>query len=121
MILTIRSTPRPVEPPQHREFNANKDLVEHLDVFCYPDHVENITDWKSHPPPTPLPRTEIYPGVRAPLSDYIVYLWERNAQRCLEENLQNNRYNPFAMHAEYKYIERRAKIKGLKMYYDNVL
>ena len=74
----------------------NKDSVEDLDAFPYLEHVENIADSETQSQPPPQRRRVIYPG--ALLMNFIAEPWERDVQGCLETNLHNNPYYPFAMH-----------------------
>jgi hypothetical protein len=119
--LTIYCAPRHVQAAYLLQFNTNKDSVEDLVAFRYLEPTENIPDWESQIPPPALPQTENYPGAGAPLSEFIAEPWERDTQRCLETNLQNNPYYPLATLQEYKYIQSGIKKTGMNMYYDNVL
>jgi hypothetical protein len=92
-----------------------------LDVFLYLEHVEKIADSHSQPPTPPLPRTESYPGIGAPLSDGVVQPWERDAPGCRETNLQNSLYYPVATCEEYKSIQCGINKQGMKRYYDHML
>ena len=117
---TICSAPGRVEPSQRRGFKANKNSVKDLDAFLYDDHVQNIEDSDSKPPPPPLAPTEIFPGASIPPSNYIAELWERQAHGCRETNLQYNPYYPFVMREKYKYIQCGINKMGMKKYYNNM-
>ena len=113
--------PRHIEATQSREFNANRNLVQDLDMFHYLRHVENISEVESPSRQPSLPQTESYHGASTPLSEYIAEPWGRNTQGCLGTNLQNNPYYLFGTHEEYKYIECGIMKKGMNTHYDNEL
>jgi len=102
--LTISSSPRRIEPAQHREFNTNNASFENLHAFPYLEYLENITDFKSQPPPPPQSPTEIYSGTCPLLIDFITEPWKCNAESCLVTNWQINPNYPFAMHEEYQTV-----------------
>jgi len=85
-----------VEPSQHHEFNTIKDSVEDWDAFPCIAHVGNIADTETLPPPPPPPWMDTNPAACAPLSDYIAEAWGCDAEGCLETNVQNDPYYPFA-------------------------
>jgi hypothetical protein len=87
--LSIRRPPRHIQPAQLHELNVNKDSDDELDMFPSLKHVEIITDSESQPPPS-LQRMKIYKGTRAWQINLIAEPWEREAQGCLETNLQLN-------------------------------
>jgi hypothetical protein len=65
--------------------------------------------------------TEIHCGTGLTLFDFIAEPWEPNTLHCLVTNLLHNPYCPFAIREEYKYMQCKIKMTGLKTYYDNVL
>jgi hypothetical protein len=113
--------PPRVEPTQLCTFKANTDSVEVLHGFCYLDHIENITDSESQPPPAIVLQTDTNPGACALLSNSIAEPWQRHSQGCLETKLHINPYNPYATREQYQYFQCGIKKKSMKMYYDNVL
>jgi len=92
-----------------------------LDAFPYLEHFESIAGSEPLLPPPPRPQTDDYLSAKAPLRDCIAEPSERDTQGCLEMNLQNNPYYPFAKREEYKYIQSQIKKKDMKTYSDNVL
>jgi hypothetical protein len=119
--LTICSTPQPVEPALHREFNANKDAVQDLHSFPYRQEVENIADLESQAPRPTLLQMELYLCASPPLIDYIAEPLPRDTESCFETTLKTNPNYLFPTHELYKSIQCGIKMKGMKMYYDNLL
>jgi hypothetical protein len=85
-----------------------------LDVFPYLEHIDNIADSESQPPPPLVPPIEIYPGAGGLLSNYIAEPWGWDTHGCQEMNLQNNPYHPFVTCEEYNDIQGWIKQKGMK-------
>ena len=104
-----------------REFNANKDPVEDSGAYPYIEHLENVEESMTDEEPPPEPRTETYPNAGAPLEDYVPQTGEGDENGCLEDNLRDNPYYPFATREEFNYVQCGIKKKGMKTYYDEVL
>jgi len=116
MSLSIRTTPRRVEPNQHCDFNSHRDSVKSLDTFHYLQHLENIADAESQPLPPSLLQIEKYPGRTAPMIDCIAERCKCDTVGVLETNLQNNPYYPFATRGKSKSIQCGIKKQGIKTY-----
>jgi hypothetical protein len=71
--------------------------------------------------PPPQPWSEAYPNAGAPLVDYVPQKSECDAEGCLEDNLRENPYYPFASREEFNFVQCGIKKKGMKTYYDDVL
>ena len=119
--LTVCSVPRWVERAHHCQFNGIEDSVVDLDSFPHLEHIENIADLVSHPPPPSLRRTETFPAAGALMIDYAAKPWESDNKGCLETNIPNTHYYPFVTRAEYQYIQCVIKKRGMRTYHDNVL
>lgn len=64
---------------------------------------------------------ETYPTSSAPLSNFIVQLWECDTHGCIETCRHDNVYYPFVMGEANKYIQCGIKQKNILTYYENVL
>jgi hypothetical protein len=84
-------------------------------------NLQHIIDLESQPPPPSLSKTGTDHGPGAPQSEYVSEPLTHDTQGCLETNVHNDPYYPFATHEEYKYILCGNKEKGMMTYYDNVL
>jgi hypothetical protein len=90
-------------------------------MFPYLEHIENIADRQSQPPPAPLPRMEIYPSTGALLRDFIAEPWEHDAAYCLGTTIQDTPYYLFATCEKHKYIQCGIKQNRMNTDYDKVL
>ena len=113
--------PQRIEYAESCKLNTNQDSVEDFEACPNLEQVQNIADFESQPPPSPLPQMAKHPRTIVLLSDYIAERLECDAQGCLEINLQNTPYYTFATCKENKYNQCGIKKMAMKRYNDNVL
>jgi hypothetical protein len=63
---------------------------------------------------------ETHRDAGSPQSDYIAEPWERDAKGFLATNVRTKLYYLLATREEYKYMQCGIKMKGMRMYYDNM-
>jgi len=88
--LPVRCATQRIDLAVRREFNTNEDSVEYLNTFPNLEHLQNTAHSESQLPPHPLLQMESNPGAGAPPRAYITELRERDAQGCLQTNVQRN-------------------------------